>query len=57
MQQPRLWTSSRSTSSRPSSNTKNGIVYYFNVGKLESADGEPVEHPEAWYTVQRVWGL
>jgi len=34
---------------------KNCMVYYFNVGKLPSADGEPVEHPEAWYTIQRLW--
>ena len=34
---------------------KNCMVYYFHVGKLESADGDVVEHPEAWYTVQRVW--
>ena len=31
------------------------MVYYFHVGKLKSADGDVVEHPEAWYTVQRVW--
>jgi hypothetical protein len=35
---------------------KNCMVYYFHAGKLRSAHGEPVEHPEAWYTVQRVWG-
>ena len=34
---------------------KNCMVYYFHVGRLESADGRRVEHPEAWYTVQRVW--
>ncbi len=34
---------------------KNCMVYYFNVGKLRSADGRLVEHPQAWYTVQRVW--
>ena len=34
---------------------KNCMVYYFRVGNLRSADGETVEHPEAWYTVQRVW--
>ena len=34
---------------------KNCIVYYINVGKLQSVDGDPVEHPEAWYTIQRLW--
>lgn len=34
---------------------KNCMVYYFHVGKLESADGEPAQNPEAWYTVQRAW--
>lgn len=34
---------------------KNCMVYYFHVGKLASADGLEVGHPEAWYTVQRVW--
>ena len=34
---------------------KNCMIYYFHVGKLESADGQPVAHPEAWYTIQRVW--
>lgn len=34
---------------------KNCIVYYFNVGKLPSAEGDVVEHPEAWYTIQRLW--
>ncbi len=35
---------------------KNLMVYYFNVGKLKSTDGETIAHPEAWYTVDRVWG-
>ena len=34
---------------------RNCIVYYFNVGKLKSSEGEVVEHPEAWYTIQRLW--
>ena len=34
---------------------KNCMVYYFHVGKLKAADGQPVEHPEAWYTLQRIW--
>ncbi len=33
---------------------KNCIGYYFNVGKFKSEDGEVVEHPEAWYTIQRL---
>ena len=34
---------------------RNGMVHYFNVAKLTAADGDPVAHPEAWYTVGRVW--
>jgi hypothetical protein len=34
---------------------KNCMVYYFHVGKLKAVDGEPVRHPEAWYTLQRTW--
>ncbi len=39
----------------PMKTYKNCIVYYFNVGKLKSADGDEVAHPEAWYTIQRLW--
>jgi hypothetical protein len=31
-----------------------GMVYEFNVGKLTSADGDTLTHPEAWYTVHRI---
>lgn len=34
---------------------KNCMVYYIHVGNLKSADGRAVEHPEAYYTVQRTW--
>jgi hypothetical protein len=34
---------------------KNCMVYYFHLGKLRSAEGEELAHPEAWYTVQRLW--
>jgi glucose/arabinose dehydrogenase len=34
---------------------KNCMVYYFHVGRLRAADGGEVEHPEAYYTVQRLW--
>jgi hypothetical protein len=33
---------------------KNGMVYYFQLGSLKAADGDELEHPEAWYTVQRI---
>jgi len=34
---------------------KNCMVYYIHVGGLKASDGRPVEHPEAYYTVQRTW--
>jgi hypothetical protein len=31
-----------------------GMVYYLQAENLKAADGEPLAHREAWYTVQRI---
>ncbi len=31
-----------------------GMVYEINLGKLTAADGEPMLHNEAWYTVHKI---
>jgi hypothetical protein len=31
-----------------------GMVYVINVGSLTAAEGEKLQHNEAWYTVQKI---